>query len=158
MLRAPESQTRVLLGFLCLHAAPSANLLHSAMVCWVCVEMGISELGVIDSRTLLAELVPLFLSVLYNGISITWQNIVGGGIEDSHTVIPCKQCRNQLQNLKFLWIRTIESQEVDEMVRDNLPGNRSVLYHGEWVYRHQTYLSTISSGLRCLIIRNAFVR
>lgn len=38
-----------------------------------------------------------------------------------HTIRPIQQCRNKLKNLKLLWIRPVQSKEVQEVICNNLP-------------------------------------
>ncbi len=37
-----------------------------------------------------------------------------------HTISPAQKCRDELQNLELLWVRSIEGEEMEEVVGDDL--------------------------------------
>jgi hypothetical protein len=38
----------------------------------------------------------------------------------SHTIRPAQQCRDKLQCFKFLWITSVQAEEMQEVIRDDL--------------------------------------
>lgn len=65
-----------------------------------------------------------------------------------HTVSPSEESGNDLQHLKFLGIRSLESEEMDKMISDELPngGQRAL----GWL--------RIRKMARCSLLVNIFIR
>lgn len=76
------------------------------------------------------------------------------------TVSPPEESGNDLQHLKFLGIRSLESKKVNKMIGDELPDDDQLVSITVWTRQRAClpYLSIFSSGLPFFRYRRAFVR